>query len=222
MKPAYILGLDLGQTSDPSALAVVETRRGPDPAGRLDHVQHYAVRHLERYQLGTPYPRIVDSVSLLSARPPLPGCTLVADQTGVGRPVVDMFRARRLPCLVRAVTITSGHQITEEGFDFRVPKKELVGVMQSLLQSGRLKVARSLPLAGVLEKELGNFKVKVTQAANEVFGAWREGENDDLVLAVALAVWLGEREPPVQPEDLRSTQTAEQRSPFASPPAGVF
>lgn len=26
-------------------------------------------------------------------------------------------------------------------------------------------------------------------AANEMFGAWREGQHDDLVLAVAIAVW---------------------------------
>jgi hypothetical protein len=35
--------------------------------------------------------------------------------------------------------------------------------------------------------------VKITPATNEVFGAWREGQHDDLVLAVAIAVWQAER-----------------------------
>src|SRR5262245_44739878 len=40
------------------------------------------------------------------------------------------------------------------------------------------------------------FKVKVRLAANETFGAWREGTHDDLVLAVALTVWSAERNQP--------------------------
>jgi hypothetical protein len=50
-----------------------------------------------------------------------------------------------------------------------------------------------LPEAELLVKELQNFKVKITAAANEVFGEWREGQHDDLVLATALAAWAGER-----------------------------
>jgi hypothetical protein len=38
--------------------------------------------------------------------------------------------------------------------------------------------------------------VKVTAAANEVFKAWRDGDNDDLVLALAIAAWQAERCPP--------------------------
>ena len=33
------------------------------------------------------------------------------------------------------------------------------------------------------------MEVKVSAAGNEQFGAWREGQHDDLVLAVALACW---------------------------------
>jgi hypothetical protein len=35
--------------------------------------------------------------------------------------------------------------------------------------------------------------VKLTASANEAFGGWRETDKDDLVLAVAMAAWLGER-----------------------------
>ena len=36
--------------------------------------------------------------------------------------------------------------------------------------------------------------MKITLAANETFSAWRERDHDDLVLAVALASWVGEQE----------------------------
>jgi hypothetical protein len=43
--------------------------------------------------------------------------------------------------------------------------------------------------AGVLLQELQNFQVKITAAASETFGVRRDGQHDDLVLAVALASW---------------------------------
>jgi hypothetical protein len=46
--------------------------------------------------------------------------------------------------------------------------------------------------AATLVEELLAFQVRVTAAANETFGAWREGRHDDLVLAVAVAAWAGE------------------------------
>jgi hypothetical protein len=74
-----------------------------------------------------------------------------------------------------------------------VPKKELVGVLQVLLQARRIKVPPSLPEAQTLVQELLNFRVKVTTSANETFEAGRERDHDDLVLAVATATWVGER-----------------------------
>ena len=74
-------------------------------------------------------------------------------------------------------------------------------MLQVLLQSGRLRIARELEHAETLQKELAAFRVKVTAAGNETFEARRERDHDDLVLAVALAAWLGERQgPTVGPE----------------------
>jgi hypothetical protein len=36
-------------------------------------------------------------------------------------------------------------------------------------------------------KELLNFKVKITAAANEAYGEWRVGKHDDLLLGLAVA-----------------------------------
>lgn len=74
-----------------------------------------------------------------------------------------------------------------------VPKRELIGVVQVLLQSRRLTIARGLKEAATQERELADFRVKVTVAANETFGPWREGQHDDLLRVTAIACWLGER-----------------------------
>jgi hypothetical protein len=70
-----------------------------------------------------------------------------------------------------------------------------VSSVQLLLEQRRLRIAKGLPDAPVLVRELLNFRVTITPSAHETFGAWRENEHDDLVLAVALAAWLAEREP---------------------------
>jgi hypothetical protein len=66
------------------------------------------------------------------------------------------------------------------------------------MQGRRLQIARRLTEAATLVRELQNFQVKITAAANETFGAWRDGQHDDLVLAVALACWWSERVPPFE------------------------
>src|SRR5689334_13159211 len=53
--PTYVSGLDLGQASDFTALAVLEKTIFPDPSPTGKPVINYAVRHLERFPLGTAY-----------------------------------------------------------------------------------------------------------------------------------------------------------------------
>jgi hypothetical protein len=66
--------------------------------------------------------------------------------------------------------------------------------VQVCLQAGRLKIASALPEAATLTKELQDFQMKITLATgHDSYGAWREGAHDDLVLALACALWCGER-----------------------------
>jgi hypothetical protein len=75
----------------------------------------------------------------------------------------------------------------------RVPKRDLVASVQTLLQNDRLWIAERLELSGVLKKELVNFRVKVDPAtAHDSYSHWREGDHDDLVLATACAAWYRE------------------------------
>lgn len=191
----YIAGLDLGQTSDYTALCVLERVQFPTPnepdADAPDPI--YTVRHLERFELGTSYPAIGKRVqSLVNGKAELHGCQLAVDQTGVGRAVVDILRLLRMECGIVPITITGGHTASEHDDGWHVPKKDLVGAMQVLLSSRRFKVPKILREAETLVKELQNFKVKITASANETFGEWRDGAHDDLVLSCALSTWVGE------------------------------
>ncbi|HEY7310271.1 MAG TPA: hypothetical protein VH643_12985 [Gemmataceae bacterium] len=194
MITGFVIGLDLGQTQDFTALAVLQRNQsdaGPSGLPSPD----YALRHLRRFPLGTPYTEIVPAVARLTGTSPLSGSPLIVDQTGVGRAVVDMLR--QAVGWVVPLTITGGHAVTRtEDGSYHVPKKELVTCLQVVMQARRLQIARRLPDAALLVRELQNFQVKITAAAHETFGVWRDGQHDDLVLALALACWWAERHPP--------------------------
>jgi hypothetical protein len=68
-----------------------------------------------------------------------------------------------------------------------------VSTVRVLQQARRLKVAPALEHARTLGDELLKFEVKISDAGRDTYGTWREGAHDDLVLAVALALWWGER-----------------------------
>jgi hypothetical protein len=202
----FVAGLDLGQAADYTALAVAQVTRRAPPDGPVDGrpALHYAMSHLERFALGTPYPAIVERVGALCATAPLATPTphlrrpvLAVDATGVGRPTVDLLRAARPNATLVAITITAGAAVTTAAADplaFGVPKMDLVAGLVVLLQAGRLKIARSLPEAATLVTELLSFRRKVSLAGRDTFEAWRDGEHDDLVLAAALCCWAGERQ----------------------------
>jgi hypothetical protein len=176
----FAAGLDLGQSQDFTALSIIEGGK------------ELQVRHLQRWQLNTPYTKIAEDLEAMFARPELADTEVVVDHTGVGRGVVDLLRQCKAPQLrnLIAVTITAGDAVSHEGLNWRVPKRDLVGAVQVPLEQGRLKIAPALQAGALLKRELENFKVKIDpKTAHDSYLAWRDGEHDDLVLAVALAVW---------------------------------
>jgi hypothetical protein len=188
----HFVGLDLGQRSDPSALAVLEDADAfNQDTGTWE--RSLSVRHLKRWPLGAKYPAIVEDVRSMLASPKLLDPVLIVDETGCGAAVCDLFEQAEVRGTLRRAWITAGHAVKRDEASARwnVPKKALVSILQSLMQRNKLAVA-NLPERAVLMKELLNFKVKISAAANELFAAWREGEHDDLVLATALACWAAE------------------------------
>jgi hypothetical protein len=191
----YVLGCDLGQLADATALAVIERETVWSPTAatveRRPRRPVYNVRHLERLPLGVTYPAQAAHVARLLATPPLAGNTeLAVDSTGVGIPVLDLLRHAGLRPV--GITITAGERVTREGGDYRVPKLELVSRVQALLHAGELRIARAMPEATALTDELRDFRVTFNAVGYASFGA-RTGRHDDLVLAVAIAVWLASR-----------------------------
>ncbi len=88
-----------------------------------------------------------------------------------------------------AVSITAGKRSRRANGMAYVPKRELVRGLVTAFETGRLKIAKGLPLAGVLMGELRAFQVKVTAKGRDTYAA-RSSKHDDLVMAVALAVWF--------------------------------
>jgi hypothetical protein len=159
---AYFVGLDLGQSADFTALAVVQTVRGANAEGKLEKRLH--LRHLERYPLRTPYTEIADGVRALLTGPPFtedeydpsrhriakPKVELLVDKTGVGVAVTDLLKERRLR--FTPITIHGGHNVTRDKGTYNVPKGDLVAALEVPFHTGALKVAGGACAVGCVER----------------------------------------------------------------------
>ena len=195
----FYFGLDLGQSRDYTAWSIVQRCSGIPPI--------YHVRSLKRFPLGTSYMDIVKIVKTTTKHPNIQPNILIVDNTGVGTAISDLFREEKLDFL--PITITGANRVTKDGRDIRVPKRDLVSTLQILLQTKRLKIAGDLHEAQTLIDELLNFQVKISLSGHDTYGAWREGTNDDLVLATSLACWASEKR--LLPKGLRNPRPSSGR-----------
>ena len=209
-----IVSVDLGMGPDPTSVVVLEGKsweylgmreidgedstrlqpffRAPDGGESEDCPPLvFHLRHVERLPPGSSYSRVVARVMEIARSASNP--ELVIDATGVGKAAIELFRRAELAPTV--VTITAGDEVVEDGSCFRVPKRDVISTAQVLLQTDRLKIARDLPNAQILLRELQGFRMNVDLKKTSDSLAWREGANDDLVLALAVGLWMGERRP---------------------------
>jgi hypothetical protein len=214
----WVVAVDLGQSADPTAVAVLQHTKGVldyDGNAYTRHIrgdkttdaERIDCRHLERLPLGTSYPSVVAHVRDLLARPPLCGpygvfkrerenrpAQLVIDSTGVGKAVADIFTEHGLPHI--DVTITAGLEVTQPFRDrWHVSKSILISTVDALLHVGELRFAAALTEAGAMRDELLDFRRHLSSAGHATYQA-RTGKHDDLVLAVAIGCWWL-RKPPV-------------------------
>jgi len=192
VREKWVLAADLGQSTDPTALCVLHHKnfRHMSPQGRVTEAgDAFDVRHLARLPLGLSYLDQVGEVANLLARPPLnAGCDLVIDETGVGRAVADLFEGNGMR--PHRVTITAGIDQTGVGARrWHVPKGVLISTLDARLHTGELRFAADLREAGAMAEELQNFTRHVSAAGRFSYAA-RQGKHDDLVLSVALALWV--------------------------------
>jgi hypothetical protein len=201
-----IVGLDIGQRIDYSAIAVLdcveEVTGFRDPA-TYEFLRHrtIALRHVERIRLGTAFASVVDRVGEIVSHPALAGCTLVVDATGVGAPVVELLRAAKLPCRLIPAQITGGLDESSDGVYYRVPKRDLVTGLQVLFDRWPFEIQADTPGVDALIQELVGFKATSWINGNMRFG----GAKDDLTMALALAWWwmrkrVAWRPPPDDPD----------------------
>lgn len=112
------------------------------------------------------------------------------DATGVGQPVVDILRERLPGGWVVPVYFTHGDRRVEtregEGVRVSLGKAHMVSGLQALLQNRRLHLPRSRE-AETLTEGLQNYEIRVSENANDRYGAFKVGTHDDLVTALGLA-----------------------------------
>jgi hypothetical protein len=135
------IGLDLGQAKDFSALAIIERGstatttdvRGEKPncTNTKDEINSLHCIHLQRWQLRTSYPAIVaDVVEMINGLDPertKGGKTVLAiDATGVGAPVVDLFKREKINAILAPIQIVAGANVSNENGMTRVPKRDLI------------------------------------------------------------------------------------------------
>jgi hypothetical protein len=200
-KGAYVIGVDVGQAGDPTA-CVVDEITAPRP---FRHV----VRDVIRFKLGMPYREMARQIALYSVLKPISDKprVIVVDYTGCGRGFVEMLineiaqsepQSDRRPPVI-GITITGGLEANQGKpnnvvqFSWNVPKRDMVFTGQAVFQDGRLKIAKSIELGQLLADELRNLKPTKTTAGNDTVGVWREGEHDDVALALLTATWYAER-----------------------------
>jgi hypothetical protein len=212
----YEEGDDIGQLADYSARVILRVedigppnppvdeyakpvRYGtPQPTPQPEWTRTMQVVEVTRFDLDIPYTSLVRTLVKDFRRPALtvgPNRPRMAvDITGVGRGVYDMLREAGVGPV--GITITGGAHVRSENGIWYVPKSDLVMQTLLLMEQGRLTIGRKVPSHELLLQELRAFKVKTTPSGREQYAAgeeWRDGQHDDLVLALCIAAWHANR-----------------------------
>ena len=199
--PHFLIAVTVGVGIQPTAIAVVEQEVLKDDRWH-EETGVLRLKHLERMELSASYPDIVARISMLLETPEIKdgercgGAQVVLDVTGSGRAIVGLFERAEIKPVV--VTIT-GAGVREEQIkfnDWRVPKVELVGALRVVYETRRLKMAKDIALLPTLVNEIRDFKMRPPRIDPSAPETWRDGQFDDLVFAVALAVWRADRHVP--------------------------
>ncbi len=188
----HIVSLSLGTVAEPNALVMVQPRTEfseivVDRRSR-DSKNFFDVTWIERFPAGRPIPAVVArACELISDKRLADNYTLLLDITSTGAAPARAFEGRGIyPALVDLTNTTVAEQA---GSSLRVPLRDAIGAAQVVLQTARLKVASELELAGTLVADLTAFDPKPVARNMDLRG----GRNADLVFALAVALWWGDR-----------------------------
>ena len=185
MSKFYIVSLDPAQLHDYSALAVLEGE------GRV-----YRIVSLNRKQ-HLPYTEITTWAKKVYENPMFRedvafSPMFILDVGGVGRAIGDMLTAAGVS--VTGIQLTGGDAETKDGNTYHVSKSLLIGRFLRAWDEGRVQMPSRASFLGMFQSELRAFRGEMSSQGRVRFEA-EQGSHDDLVLAVAQAVWLLESRP---------------------------
>jgi hypothetical protein len=214
--PVPIIGVSLGHRHERTAISVTERacvptgekfnqviydERGWERHQTREHLStEYRVRHLERHGPPSRYAKVAGrapEILMELGRESI----LVVDITATGRPAYSLILSelshalegtslRFKHCPITVSGIAGGASKSPDVGQI-VPRRDLISATQILFDEGQLKIAEGLSLADTLRDELLAFKPKANKPDD--LEGWREGKDDDLVLAVAVSLWAAER-----------------------------
>lgn len=177
------IGVDPGKLADPAAVVVVEHQNSQTDT-------HYAVRAIEHPATGTSYTtlrdRLVEMDRKLSEVHGVKAEYRI-EANGCGEPFLDMLRETRLRGRIVTVWTTGSSKVLEsrDGRELSIGKAPLITQLVTLLEQGRVHLPNTAEAAALTE-ELEDFGRETTRGAVKYEA---ETGHDDLVIALALAVW---------------------------------
>lgn len=201
--PKWIVGLDLGQRQDHSAIAVLDLSWIPAGQCEVTYAWKFhpllVLRGLERVPLGTSYEDIHNIVAgklrelevrfRIETRREVPAKELILDAGGPGPPMVDRLRRTlRDGTRITPVLITGGKgENTLSGGYTGIPRRTLLTRLLQMISAQTLRCPAGL---SNWEEFMGEFL--------ELSGGTTQPEtgktHDDLVLSTALAAWAASRD----------------------------
>ena len=169
----YVIGWDLAKLRDFSVLVVLDSQRNHVVAFDRFNQVDYALQ--------------LDRVEILAKKY---RASVLMDSSGVGDPVLEQVKRRRIP--VKGYTITG------------VNKQQLIEHLAVAIEQRRI----SYPRIPELVHELELYGYEPTRAGNLKYSA-PAGQHDDCVIALALAVWASKTlPPPVVTQSIRKRELA--------------
>jgi hypothetical protein len=214
----FVVGLQLARLRSPASLVIVQRAAGDTVDAPITHQVVYAAR----WAPGSPYPQVVREVTkiLRPEKPKLPRrkfdpmapptrknpldeniSALVLNATGVPLAALELLREADPDARLVSVWIGQGEQATQDDAGWKVPLQDLVGVVQVLQEENRLVYASGLPHGEALLQQADSLTATPMPAGRERFVS---PEADDLLKALALAVWYGEAISPAVVEEVES------------------
>jgi hypothetical protein len=195
-KTRIYLGLDIGKRQDHTAIAVLELRwaygQKDNLSQKIREIPTLVLRYSTRLALDTEttkIPQLVrDTLQRFAPRYGEPSRIdkLLIDATGIGHTVVELIRQNQTKAHIQPVMLTNGHveRHLKDGY-LSLPRPDMLNSLKMVFELGNIKMEPSSPGFVDMERELIQFQPSGEQQ-----------EHDDLVMAMAMAVWQAAKDYP--------------------------